>query len=58
MSQTCRHPGCRCESQPEFDGYCSADCASAGSIRQPTGACECGHPACSTAAYESEAQFS
>jgi hypothetical protein len=57
MSQMCRHPGCRCESQPEFDGFCSADCSRAGSIRPPTGACECGHPACATAARESEVQF-
>src|SRR2546426_7065109 len=29
---------------PELDGYCSADRASAGSIRPPTGECTCGHP--------------
>ena len=53
MNDQCRHPGCRCESRVEFDGFCSAECASAGAIRPPpTGQCTCGHPACITAAYE------
>jgi hypothetical protein len=52
MKLDCRHPGCRCMSRPDHDGYCSTHCQSAGAIRSPTGECQCGHPGCGTASRE------